>query len=213
MPTNRQHMTDLESAGVVFGQARGERAVMFDVALPGGWGHVITSDRGDIIHSFLVDDRGYRRSSISWMSKGSYDNMASMSMCEQTHRINPVAVVVDARGNITADMYTKTPAQAYVTAANNFHRMHRAGESQQALDAAWDELQVLESAVASGDRIRGLEKLTTTKGTAQYQQDAIMGMAVAWRDPFHVPKAGLWIEVGDECEQAPKCEWKSLATS
>ena len=77
--------------------------MMIDCILPDGWGLIEESDRGDILTAYLLDDQGNSVASIFWMSKGSYDNEATISKYDKKKLDVSKCTLVDGYWKINRD--------------------------------------------------------------------------------------------------------------
>lgn len=63
-----------------------ERKIMWEARIPEDWLYVETFNRGDIVDASLVDANFTERVCINWMSKGAYDNKASVRIIDPPRR-------------------------------------------------------------------------------------------------------------------------------
>lgn len=130
-PTDVLFRTELESRGVVFSLPEdGKRVTMCDVTLPEGWGLYKTSDRGDIVNAYLVDKDLKVVARIFWMSKGSYDNEASMNRAYGKEKLDPSFVEY----NDGFYCPKKRDCDVLCDMVNNYYHSQYAGSCQAELD-------------------------------------------------------------------------------
>ena len=66
------------------------REIMWSVKVPDNWSIICYDDRGDIWKGYLLDEKQKQICSIRWISKGGFDNEASMRIThpEQSNQLN-----------------------------------------------------------------------------------------------------------------------------
>lgn len=178
----------LEERGVKMGEVQEQ---MMRVELPSGWGLYCVHDRGDIWSGFLLDDKGTQVGNISWMSKGSYDNQASMHSVAPSH-----AKTLDlTRFSLKNGFFVSEPCdeEAFVNKLNSYYEAQFRGAYQRELDSTYASLK--EEADSKGYTY-SFEKLKAQEGAERTLTGPMMAMTTNFTKRFsYAPSSpsSVWV--------------------
>lgn len=169
----------LEELGFEFGECIGENKQMINVKFPEGYGLYEEFDRGDMWNGYICNTGGQCIAYINWMSKGAYDNTASIS------KLNKVLDLSNHTFNNRGFFVAKrTNDHEYVDMLNDYYEAQYRGEYQSALDEMYDNIKNFEGK-HSDIALREFEKLDEQSRTdGSYERGAAMAMSVEFAKPF-----------------------------
>ena len=155
----------LQKRGVIFGKIH-ETKRMVTCELPQGWGIITYSDRGDMSNHYLLDEEGKTVAHISWMSKGSYDNEASLRAYTEKQLNTSKCTLLNGIWTLNISKERKHFNELY----EEYLIMPQYGTSQDDIDQRYQQLCKLNDGY-----IKSLERLQA-HSSEQHTGDAIFNL-------------------------------------
>ena len=172
---------------------------MCKVRLPEGWGIYETSNRGDIWHGYLVNAKFQAVSSISWMSKGSYDNECSMEWLKTPKQMKLNAVCLK-NGWIMENLCEEEKAlKDFIGECNKYAESQYRGAYQTEMDSSYqkllEEYKKLKLVFPKEERrLPQIEKLVAQNGKERQIEGPLRTLTIAFQKPYFYSSPSLWAE-------------------
>lgn len=185
-PVDQEEIDKIEKLGVTYTK-RHEDKVMGTVVLAQNRAIYCDYYRGDIWRGYLVNTEGKLLAYINWMSKGSYDNVASICVTSYESRKLNVEHM-----DLVEGVYRPIPslAQEYCDMLNQYAGMPAYGSSQNTIDNYLDEITLFAKAHPEAVWVAPDRLLESTKKDS----DAMFAMCTGGRtgqSRYIVPESHL----------------------